>query len=557
MNKRISKKMISLLLVLALVVLVGCQALGSLDLNKSIIDAMIAKSQMSKETIALDIKVDESKTSLTGSELTMLKVLSHVKLKLDQINQESFEKFSINGKLEVLNRSIPFQATISPQMLVLKVEGAKKPLVIDLAGKAVDTEALLPLGIEKEMIEQFTDKLTNDVNLHKAIYGFLVNGMPNPEGITLENVTETVNGESMSLHHVQAKADFTQILPLIQKFLVNLLQDDKGLRELVTQFYDIAQPVLMSVFKKMDEDKANAESAPSPSLNDTETPSLSDQIDNSVLGSDFGSTILQGFESVLKDRTMAIEFLNTEAKQLLVLAMVGLQSVNEIKDPLKDEILNKKSYVKADLYIDNDGKLRKTKAEVNFVPPADENEGIEEVKLTLETEHWNINQSVTAEVINTTDSYTMDSITKPSEMLSILDKDSSLYHFLKDDLQITKKSLVLNLSESAYEPYSMQPYIDRDVTMVPVRFVTEQLDADVKFNEEKHEISIQDTGMDTTIVLTLQSDIAVLNGQTVKLKRKVQNRDGTTYVPLNFIADALGATLKWDKETKSITLTRD
>jgi hypothetical protein len=554
MQKRVSKKMISIMLVIALVVLVGCQALGNLDLNKSIIDAMIAKSQMSKETFALDIKLDEKNSSLSGNELTMLKIFSHVKLKLDQINQESFEKVSVSGKFEVLNRSIPFQAFISPKLLVLKVEGAKKPLVIDLVGKAVDSEALLPLGIEKEMIVQFTDKLTNDVNLHKAIYGFFVNGMPNPEGTTLENVTETVNGESMSLHHVQAKVDGTQILPLVQKFLVNLLQDDKGLRELVTQFYDIVQPVLMSVFKKMDEDKAASKSDSPPVPDNAKTPSFSgglDTIDN------FAGSILQGLESVLKDRTMAIEFLHTEAKQLLVIAMVGLQSISASKDPEIAEVLSTKSYVKADLYIDNDGKLRKTKAEVNIVPPVKDNGGIEEIKLTMESEHWNINQKVTAEEINITDNYTLDSISKPSEILATLDKNSALYHFLQDDVQITKKSIVLNMENAAYKPYSMLPYIDKGVTMVPVRFISEQLDADVTFNAETHEVSIKDTGIGANIVLTLQSNKAEFNGKTVELEGTVRNRDGTTYVPLKFIANALGAKLVWKNETKTITLTRD
>jgi hypothetical protein len=573
MKKRGWKKIISLALVIGLITLVGCQALGNLDLNKSLVDAMVAKSQMTKQSITLDVKMDESKGEATGEEAIFMKLLSHLKLNLDQVKQESFEKMSVQGSIDILDRNIPFQATVSPTMLVLKVEGAKKPLVLDLAGKAMDGEALLSLGIEKDILEQFTSKLTNDVNLHKAILGYFVSGMPNPEGITLDNVTESVYGESLALSHVQAKVDGSQVIPLLKKFVVNLLQDDKGLRDMVSQFYDIIQPLLISVLDGMDkkaaEDASAAAAVPEQSaepetdvpLNDDSTynnsNSYSDAISNLSDSSFIGEAALKGLESVLRDRTMAIEFLHTEMKQLLVIAMVGLQSVTETKDPMIDEIFNNKSYVQADLYLDPAGKLRKMKTELNFVPPAEDSGGIKEVKLTFVSEHWKINEPIVADVIDTTDNYTFDSISKPAEMLSILDPNSAIYHLLKDDLQITKKSLVLNMYESTYTPYSMQPYIEKGVTMVPARFISEQLDADITFDQATQAVTVKDSANGNIIILTLESNKALWNGKTVTLEGAVRNRDGTTYVPLKFIAEALGAKTKWINESKTITITRD
>lgn len=566
MKKRGWKKLISLALVIGLVTLVGCQALGNLDLSKSLVDSMLAKSQMTKQSISLDVKMDESKGDVTGEEAIMLKLFSHLKLNLDQVKQESFEKMSVQGSIDVLSRNIPFQATISPTMLVLKIEGAKKPLVLDLAGKAIDAETLLSLGIEKDILEQFTSKLTNDVNLHKAILDYFVNGMPNPEGIKLDNVTETVYGESLALNHVQAKVDGSQIIPLLKKFVVNLLQDDKGLRDMVTQFYDVVQPVLISIFDGMDK-KAAEQATEVPNANYDDSSSKEQTYDDSTAKpnaidklsdtSFIGESALKGLEAVLRDRTMAIEFLHTEVKQLLVIAMVGLQSVIETKDPMIEDVFSNKSYVQADLYIDQDGKLRKTKTEMKFVPPADDNGGIEEVKLTLESEHWKINEPIVADVIDTTDNYTMDSISKPAEMLSILDKDSAIYHLLNDDLKITKKSIVLNMYDSTYAPYTMLPYIDQGVTMVPARFISEQLDADVTFDPASQAVSVKDAANGNEIILTVQSNKAIWNGKTVTLDGAVRNRDGTTYVPLKFIAKALGADVKWVEATKSITITRD
>jgi hypothetical protein len=317
--------------------------------------------------------------------------------------------------------------------------------------------------------------------------------------------------------------------------------------------------VLTALFDEMDK-KATEAALEAPISDETaygDTAVSPNPLDQFGASSLFGSSILKGLESVLRDRTMGIEFFHTEAKQLLVVAMIALQSVDEVKDPMFAQIFSNNSYVKADLYIDNAGKLRKTKAELKLVPPVENNNGVEEIKLTLESEHWNINEPINADVIDTTDSYAMDSISKPVEMLAILDKNSSLYHLLKDDLQITKKSIVLNMYDSAYTPYSMLPYIDSGVTMVPVRFISEQLDANVTFDQATHEVTITDAETRDKIILTLQSDMAIWNGKSVKLDGAVRNRDGTTYVPLKFIANALGAKVIWDNETKTITLSRD
>jgi len=371
---------------------------------------------------------------------------------------------------------------------------------------------------------------------------------------------------------------------------------------MVSQFYDVIQPLLISVLddldKKAAEEAASDEVAvPDQSVSEepaTNAPlyddatsneatyddsayddseyddsyddsayddsyddSFTNPIDELVDSSFFGEALLKGLESVLRDRTMAIELLHTEIKQVLVIAMVGLQSVTETKDPVVDEIFNNKSYVQADLYLDQDGKLRKMKTELNFVPPTEDSEGIQEVKLTFVSEHWKINEPIVADVIDTTDSYTADSISKPAEILSMLDPNSAFYHLLKDDLQITKKSIVLNMYEAFYTPYSMLPYIEKGVTMVPARFISEQLDADITFDPTTQAVTVKDTSNGIEIILTLESNKALLNGKSVKLEGAVRNRDGTTYVPLKFIAEALGAKTKWDNENKTITITRD
>jgi hypothetical protein len=93
--------------------------------------------------------------------------------------------------------------------------------------------------------------------------------------------------------------------------------------------------------------------------------------------------------------------------------------------------------------------------------------------------------------------------------------------------------------------------------MVPARFISEQLDADVSFDAASQKVTIIDSANGNEIILTLQSNKAVWNGKTFTLDGAVRNRDGTTFVPLKFIAKALGAQVVWVNETKTITITRD
>lgn len=576
MGKRGWKKFISLGLVALLVILVGCQAIGSLDLNKALIDSMTAKSEMSRGSLALDIKLDDSNTS-NPEQTAMLKLLGSIKLNLDQVNQESTEKFSVIGSIVIAHKNIPFHATLSTTQLVLQIEGAKKPILLDLTGMTNSALALpLSLGLDQDLIEQMTKKLESE-SITKAILGFFVNGLPNPEGIQVDEVTEAVYGVSMPLHHVQAQVDGSQLLPLFKKFILNLLQDDKGLRDLVTQLYDVLQPVLISMFDKMDaEDHAKEMPAPMPNVHEQSGKSDEPQMDPGTMdmpnaenmpaapsmmpsiGSGLMfSSILKSVESMMKDRPMAIEFLHTEVKQLLVVLMVAVDSLENQKDSPVSQVFNDKSYVKANLYVDNDGKLRKSKIEVKLAPPKKDNGGIAEINLTMESEHWNINQPVQADVIDTTDSLSVSMMTRPAEMLNLLDKNSVLYDLLKNDLKITRKTFNLNMNDAAYQPFSFKPYIDQGVTMVPARYITQQFEADLTWNDAAQQITISDAASGAVIVLTLDSKIAEVNGKKVELDKMVRNRDGVTYVPLKFIADSLGAAIHWNEADNTITITRD
>lgn len=101
------------------------------------------------------------------------------------------------------------------------------------------------------------------------------------------------------------------------------------------------------------------------------------------------------------------------------------------------------------------------------------------------------------------------------------------------------------------------PYIQKGNTVVPLRFIGETVEADLNFsvNPTSKEVQAVFCRVDnTTIMLTIDSTIAYVNGKKVDLIISPQIKHNTTVVPLRFLVDVLNFGMKWDNEKKSITI---
>ncbi|NGQ95997.1 TolC family protein [Brevibacillus sp. SYP-B805] len=89
------------------------------------------------------------------------------------------------------------------------------------------------------------------------------------------------------------------------------------------------------------------------------------------------------------------------------------------------------------------------------------------------------------------------------------------------------------------------PYIDRshNRTMVPVRFVSEALAAQVDWKPETSQVTV--TKGERNIVLTVGSTKVEGAGKEILLDAPPVIQRGRTYVPLRFVSEALGATVTW------------
>lgn len=97
-----------------------------------------------------------------------------------------------------------------------------------------------------------------------------------------------------------------------------------------------------------------------------------------------------------------------------------------------------------------------------------------------------------------------------------------------------------------------------DRTFVPVRFVTEYLGCTVVYQEEQQSATITDPKSEIYYFMMAGDDrLFVLPGAVVLMDTKVfiNNEEGRMYVPVRFLAEALGYTVDWDDATQTVTLT--
>ena len=99
-----------------------------------------------------------------------------------------------------------------------------------------------------------------------------------------------------------------------------------------------------------------------------------------------------------------------------------------------------------------------------------------------------------------------------------------------------------------------KPFIDENGrTLIPVRFVTEDLGATVEWNAQDREVYI--TKESTRIMIRIDERNIVVNGKIKTMDTKAIIKEDRTYVPIRYVAEELGATVGWDAATRTVIIT--
>lgn len=89
-------------------------------------------------------------------------------------------------------------------------------------------------------------------------------------------------------------------------------------------------------------------------------------------------------------------------------------------------------------------------------------------------------------------------------------------------------------------------------TMVPLRFVGEAFGCDVQWNGPSNTAVVKLA--DQTIAVPIGASYAVINGTKINVAVPAQLINGSTYVPLRFISENLGAKIDYNSSTHAVSI---
>lgn len=99
------------------------------------------------------------------------------------------------------------------------------------------------------------------------------------------------------------------------------------------------------------------------------------------------------------------------------------------------------------------------------------------------------------------------------------------------------------------------PQVRNERTMVPVRAIAEALGADVEWVYETQQIVITRAGR--TVLMTLGSNVALVDNKAVEMDAAPYADQNRTYIPVRYISEFFGQTVTWDQSQRRVDVTED
>lgn len=113
-----------------------------------------------------------------------------------------------------------------------------------------------------------------------------------------------------------------------------------------------------------------------------------------------------------------------------------------------------------------------------------------------------------------------------------------------------------NLSIKVNDKYiscDVEPFIKNGTTYVPIRFIADALNVDSVL-WDKNSKSVTIVNSDSTIVLFANQNYVYVNNECKTLNNNALLVDGRTFVPIRFVSEILGANVHWDEKTYTVSI---
>lgn len=122
-----------------------------------------------------------------------------------------------------------------------------------------------------------------------------------------------------------------------------------------------------------------------------------------------------------------------------------------------------------------------------------------------------------------------------------------------------KKNTIVRLNDKILG-FSQPPVMESDRTLVPMRFLFEQMGAEVAWDEATQSATasvLTGEGTPRSVTFAIDKTTATVNGITAVMDVPVRLINNQTFVPLRFLSENLGYTVDWDEAANTaIVLTK-
>lgn len=144
----------------------------------------------------------------------------------------------------------------------------------------------------------------------------------------------------------------------------------------------------------------------------------------------------------------------------------------------------------------------------------------------------------------------LGSTTKTYQLLNKLGGEGHFSNQLKAQ-RLVIGSTTAYVGENGFK-LSAAPFIASSRTYVPIRFVSEQLGAEVLWNQSKKEVTISKDN--TTIRWIVNEKKANVNGQTVSFDTPLLLKKYSTFVPVRFVSELLESSVEYIANPKTVII---
>lgn len=145
----------------------------------------------------------------------------------------------------------------------------------------------------------------------------------------------------------------------------------------------------------------------------------------------------------------------------------------------------------------------------------------------------------------------LDGFTINNVSQNLIDKKTTYNNNTEKNIDDNYIKVVLNGNRIGF---NQQPVIENGVTLVPMRTIFEELGMKVVWEADTKTITASDIHGQTDIILVVNSNIADVNCKEIMLDVPPKIINGTTMVPLRFVSESIGADVKWDGESRTVTI---